>query len=581
MTLTKIALTVLGTVGLAAGTVLAFAEPAPSELPQGAAQASACAGCPSRTCGTAKCIATAASIQAAASPCAAENAACATNCEDGGACRRETAECDAACTAVTAESPCHECPNAIGGPIDPPSAHRLSSFIAAACDSAQQCSAEETCTNAAPGHARKLTLSFGISSNGPILRLTSGTLDPAEATCPAATSGCGASCHQVATSCCASACEQVSCQTAACAKENCTESGTCEKCCHEAQCLTATSCEAQPACATSGCPAAACQVSACHAAGCSASACSASACDGSACENEACAASKCSTCPHACCSSHSVAAEEGAGSSSACSVEACDCQECCCEACDCVTDGACPPGVLCPIAARIHEILSSGPVSQPVWHHPPVLPEAAYGNFDPIHAQRSAERTDASVRNYDSYRMPGDPSGDAPGRVRLTHLPDIRFWAAPPNVPPHANLIVTSFAAPVVAPMPPSAPASPRVIEGSWTRTSGPWTVTFGIENGRLRGTCTAEGATVRFSGTCGVSDDGQIFGVLDEADISSDAQEQTAEARAIAVRLIDQPFAVRFRFDGDSLIVKDLRCAGLPPEQVRQVACGRFERSE
>lgn len=546
MTLTKIALTVLGTVGLAAGTVFAVAEPAPAELPQAATQANACSRCSGHTCGTAKCMAAAAACTPVAASACAENAACARNCEEDGACRPETAEGDAACTAAAAEPACNP----------------LSSILAAACDSAQDCSAEESCTKAAPGHTRKLTFSFGISSNGPILRLTSGPIGSAEGACPAATSGCGTMCQQVAACRPASPCVQANCEGATCTKESCTESGTCAKCCDAAARLITTACEAQPACATSGlaslCAASTCPASACHAAACSASSCSASVCDGSACEDGACAASKCASCPHTGCRSQSVGIEQPSAMQSACSVEACDCEDCCCESCDCVTDAACPPGVLCPVAARFHQILTSG--CGPRIHSDPV---------------------DGNVHSYDSisFAEANEPGANTPGRVRLTHLPDLRFWAAPPQFPPQANMVFTSFTAPVVAPVPPAAARSPRGMEGSWTRSAGPWTVTFAIENGRLRVTCTTEGATVRFSGTCGVSDDGQIFGVLDEADISSDVQEGTAEARAIAVRLIDQPFAVRFRFDGDSLIVKDLRCAGLPPDQVRQIACGRFER--
>lgn len=210
----------------------------------------------------------------------------------------------------------------------------------------------------------------------------------------------------------------------------------------------------------------------------------------------------------------------------------------------------------------------------------------------------------APLRSYDSYRLTESHPAEAPGRVRVTHVTphvyhvphDIHLFPAA-DFRPSQRIRLSSFAAPVAASQPPAPPQiarsiSPR-LEGTWTRTAGSSTCTFTHRNGRLYGSWRPHDQfELRFSGSCSVTKDDQFVGVIDEIEASGEHDESFG-AHAMAQRLIDQPFAARFIVDGDSLILKDVRCSGLSPtiqdekqtsellQYVRTYACGKFERGE
>src|SRR5690606_39707276 len=52
-----------------------------------------------------------------------------------------------------------------------------------------------------------------------------------------------------------------------------------------------------------------------------------------------------------------------------------------------------------------------------------------------------------------------------------------------------------------------------------------------------------------RLGGLCHATPDGQLYGVIEHAECTDD---DDIENHAFAVRLIDQPFSIRFRAEGD-----------------------------
>jgi len=523
MTLTKIALTVFATVGLTAGTVLAVAEPTPSSLPEAAA--SACSACPSRSCGTAKCM-------AAGSACSKTAASTDANaCDESGTCRDETSD-------------------NTGGPIGPGYGTQVfttAAYAAEACASTQACSGK-ACEN--QKNTKKLTLSLGFGSNGPIVRLTSG-----ETPAPCAEEACNdlAECVKTAVAACA-------CPAGTCEKESC-DACPCDGKCEQSQQVVATACEAKPACAAAACSTTACSPSSGHV----------SVGDAVACDAKACAAGTCQPSQRAPCPDDATVAEAAESSDAVCAVAACDCNDCCCESCDCTTDTACPTGQICPVAVRLHHFQTAG-----------ILPNGirlmATGIAPPT---GEAACQGDGCRNYDSYRLAD--AAELPGRVRLTHVPDIQFFPPGPEFLAANRMIALSeFTGPVAAPRPTSAAPRPS-IAGAWGRSIGTSALSFVIDGDRIRGMCDE---SVLFSGTCSVSQDGQVFGVLDEVRYSDEPN-----ATLLTQSLVDQPFAFRFTRDCDDLIIKDFRCGGMSNEvevdgvktslasHVAAFVCGRYER--
>jgi hypothetical protein len=323
-----------------------------------------------------------------------------------------------------------------------------------------------------------------------------------------------------------------------------------------AQPVATTSCEAKPACAS------ACSVAACAAAHCG--------------------ETHCETCPAARGVEAGFVTQKSPPAPLCCHAGACACdEECACEACACST--VCPPA-----PSEQLPTIEAG-------MRPPIDGGRRLINWTRIGFSTASDRLEVgSLHTHRQGALGGAAApDDVPGRVRLSEAPMMRFFPPVPDfVPP---IILSSFVEPV-ATMPHSPPhhaaASHRrhPAEGHWRRTVGDCLVEFSCERGRLRGTFelpTPNGETrIHVVGTCSATPDGQLFGVIDEVDVQS--PHASLDVRAIAVRFVDQPFAIRFRADGDSLIIKEVRCAGLSPhvehertselfEKVRLIACGRY----
>jgi RNA polymerase sigma factor (sigma-70 family) len=99
---------------------------------------------------------------------------------------------------------------------------------------------------------------------------------------------------------------------------------------------------------------------------------------------------------------------------------------------------------------------------------------------------------------------------------------------------------------------------------GDWEHVMGPHRVTLRVEANHISGTCSIgeqNGKRYAFNGRgdYGLTKDGVLYGVLTDLDCPDDEDEA-----ADLVDFIDQPFSCRFRVDGDILIVKDLKFAGV-----------------
>ncbi|HEX6987815.1 MAG TPA: hypothetical protein VF170_20710, partial [Planctomycetaceae bacterium] len=123
---------------------------------------------------------------------------------------------------------------------------------------------------------------------------------------------------------------------------------------------------------------------------------------------------------------------------------------------------------------------------------------------------------------------------EAPGRVRIMSIVpphlltgDVRHILSGFEFDrPRRRIALSSFTAPVVAPVPPpTARPSIATVQGTWTRTHGPATTTFTCRDGRIEGThrLAVDGeakATIRVAGVCSASSDGLLYGVIEAIEI-------------------------------------------------------------
>ena len=118
---------------------------------------------------------------------------------------------------------------------------------------------------------------------------------------------------------------------------------------------------------------------------------------------------------------------------------------------------------------------------------------------------------------------------------------------------------------------------------GEWEHVLGPHRVTLHVEANRISGTCSISesGQRVTFNGRgdYGVTKDSILYGVLTDVDCPDD-EDEAAEA----TEFLDQPFSFRFRVDGDVLIVKDVKFAGLDldgkeKDEMLMFLQGRYKR--
>ena len=130
---------------------------------------------------------------------------------------------------------------------------------------------------------------------------------------------------------------------------------------------------------------------------------------------------------------------------------------------------------------------------------------------------------------------------------------------------------------------------APAPFEGAWVQQTSKTTVRFFCEPSRVRALITIHNGhnfgdvVAELSGTYSVTPDGQMFGVVDHFKLSSTGKESSTIARTIETEMIDQPFSLRFRTDGDTLCIKDAKCGGLnwlgdqADDLLRSTACGEY----
>ena len=491
MTMTKMALTVLGTVGLTAGTVLAMSEATPDPLPNTAAKpaCSSCrktesAGAPS-ACGKALCDAVAAKALSSAAACPGEHChASGTSACSKGSCGSEASAAERNSAAEAPPPPAASGRIIFGAGVSSDAGAHGTIVLSAGIESG---GCPEGECSAASGDCRGHKV-YGVEfKSGLTPSITSRTVY---------VNGCQkCDAAQDATTCHAGACESASRSAGGDSVAN----------------VAATCCEAKSAGAVAALASTACSATAA----------------------ETCTLSSCAACPAA------GAADEIDLTLNSEPAGCCECENfCACGVCRCA-------------AERDRHAASA---------LPEIHPGQRFTLFDRV--------------------ITGNPG--PPGRVRLSSPPAYGHFA--PAAFGH-DIMLSAFAAPVAAPMPPSAQhRRTNRVEGTWTRSIGTQRATFTCENGRIRGAVSdSKGESeVTFAGMCSVSEDGQIFGLIDEVG-------GVTLPPGYTTWLIDQPFAVRFRFEDEELIVKDLRCAGFPAsitigdqsfpltDVVREFACGRF----
>jgi hypothetical protein len=106
-------------------------------------------------------------------------------------------------------------------------------------------------------------------------------------------------------------------------------------------------------------------------------------------------------------------------------------------------------------------------------------------------------------------------------------------------------------------------------LEGSWSYETGPYKVRLDINSKYIDGTLTLPieeslVTDVDFHGEYSVTADGVLYGVLHSAEVKVNGMtmdvEGTIEAKLIATRLIEQPFAIRVHTHNSTLTVKDVK---------------------
>jgi hypothetical protein len=132
----------------------------------------------------------------------------------------------------------------------------------------------------------------------------------------------------------------------------------------------------------------------------------------------------------------------------------------------------------------------------------------------------------------------------------------------------------------------PSSPLAgqpaPRVDErrplGAWERKVGPVQITLRFEAERMSGTIDvnlnenrkAKSCTFDFWANYSVTRDSILYGVITSADMKLSGvedEEILGKVQLLLSRFHDQPFSIRFRLDGDTLVVKDIQFTFRPRE--------------
>lgn len=607
MTVIKIALSVLGTIGLTAGTMLAVAEPTPeplATLPPSACVSSSCskgtcqtsaatpvAACAASACTSDNKVCAKATSKCATNACTAEKTAplqasepvaaiadkpCIAKCPEnacaGSACE-VAKKCEDACTAkVATKSACQEkCDKlAIGSGVnsDTGVVGNIVLTSATECEKGVCCSKEDSnvcakgkcetaVTSKEPAEAktsRRLSIRLGLSNKGPIVQVSTGDSksDLCE-TCPTGTSTVKAGSWTAIPAALVKACVSGSCGTAV--SETCSKASSCGS----KKAVIATACEAKAVCATPMCATASvsarCECNGCCEYGCRAGDTCCGKCEGPGCEGTQCLPTI------------QASTEPAAG---------------------------CSEGDTCHVASGCHEKKATAGIDHfrnydsyrrfdAGDHNPPGVVHLSHAPVHPYH-----------LRDDIQYFAPGPDSG-SPSRHWLfgaDSFPSMAAGAAFENMATWPRLRMVSFvnSEAVEDALKPAKLRHP--LEGKWSRNVGSTSLNLTLEGGQIQGAWHDGGdePSIRFSGTCSVSEDGQIFGLIDDVNFGSSGAWVPPH---VYNWIIDQPFAVRFRKDGDEIVLKDFRCAGMPSSievQGNQIAlgdyiqafvCGRFSRSE
>jgi hypothetical protein len=130
-------------------------------------------------------------------------------------------------------------------------------------------------------------------------------------------------------------------------------------------------------------------------------------------------------------------------------------------------------------------------------------------------------------------------------------------------------------------------PEAPRPI-GVWERTliakqGATMTLTIRIDPHRitLTQTVVAEGKTLKIGieGDYSVSRDYVLYGFVTGFDMpAGEGGDDSGKAQA---QVLDQPFSVRYRLDGDALTIRDVRAGGVSDKerQELQILAGRYKK--
>jgi RNA polymerase sigma factor (sigma-70 family) len=121
---------------------------------------------------------------------------------------------------------------------------------------------------------------------------------------------------------------------------------------------------------------------------------------------------------------------------------------------------------------------------------------------------------------------------------------------------------------------------------GTWERDNGPYHMTLRIEADHLYGTLTAVDPqkglkeTIHMDSDYSVTRDSLLYGVVTSVDVPEGPKEDQEEADLDFWS--DQPFSLRYRLDGNTLTLKDLKLGvGMKEEEAKQfhVILGRYKK--
>ena len=114
-------------------------------------------------------------------------------------------------------------------------------------------------------------------------------------------------------------------------------------------------------------------------------------------------------------------------------------------------------------------------------------------------------------------------------------------------------------------------PSTTHATGDTWIRKIGPCSSTLsGVGGNLLRGELVGPEFRVVYTAEYSTTQDSVMYGVLQSVTIQRGADGQTfdldelLEVEALSNKLIDQPFSARVRADGNQLILKDVKCAGI-----------------